>query len=287
MKIEDVPFFTTLVDHMQRSVAFALEEDIGTGDITAQLIPAEQTVQASIICKDEKAVICGQAWVNEVFRQVDPSVSLNWLVEDGDNISNQQTLVEVSGNARSILTAERTALNYLQTLSGTATTARQYAEAVKNKNITVLDTRKTIPGLRLAQKYAVLVGGCANHRLGLYDMFLIKENHIAAAGGITKAVAQSQQIAPKAKIEIEVENIEEFNEAAATNAHYIMLDEFSEQDVEIVIKTDQRASSHQLEISGGLDLSKVGEHRYEQNIRASVGGMTKEVRVVDLSLRVL
>ncbi|HUH37013.1 MAG TPA: carboxylating nicotinate-nucleotide diphosphorylase, partial [Spongiibacteraceae bacterium] len=195
-----------------RMVSFALEEDIGEGDITAELIPADQHADATIITR-EHAVLCGSAWVDEVFRQLDPRVQLTWQVKDGDNIEPNQVLVKLSGPARSLLTGERTALNFLQTLSGTATTAREYARLVEGTNIKILDTRKTIPGLRTAQKYAVKCGGCHNHRIGLYDAFLIKENHIAACGGIAEAVKQARLNHPEKLVEVEVENLEELQQA--------------------------------------------------------------------------
>src|SRR5690606_37036597 len=178
---------------IQRMVRFALAEDIGAGDITAELIPADRIAEATIITR-EVAVLCGQPWVDEVFRQIDPSVSLNWQVNDGDAVVPNQLLVKLKGPARSLLTGERTALNFLQTLSGTATAAREFARLVAGTDIRILDTRKTLPGLRTAQKYAVTCGGCHNHRIGLYDAFLIKENHIAACGGIANAVAQAHKL---------------------------------------------------------------------------------------------
>ncbi|MDE0747258.1 MAG: carboxylating nicotinate-nucleotide diphosphorylase, partial [Porticoccaceae bacterium] len=193
-------------------VARALQEDIGHGDITAMLIPAEQEAKGEVVSR-EHAVICGRPWVDEVFRQLDPNTSIDWLVEDGDKVAPDQLLFSISGNARVLLTGERTALNFLQMLSGTATLARQYADLTTGSEVKILDTRKTIPGLRLAQKYAVTVGGCSNHRIGLYDAFLIKENHIAACGGIALAVAKAREIAPEKLVEVEVETLEELHQA--------------------------------------------------------------------------
>lgn len=285
MNISDVPYAETLRDHMQRSISFALEEDIGPGDITAQLIPAENQAEASIICKQDHAIVCGREWVDEVFRQVDSTVQLDWQVEDGEPLCNGQVLVTIKGNARSILTAERTALNYLQMLSGTATTSREYSDAVAGLGITVLDTRKTIPGLRLAQKYAVKVGGCDNHRLALYDMFLIKENHIAAAGGIEQAVARAKQIAPDADMEIEVETLEELQQALEVKPRYIMLDDFDEQTTQQALEIAKNADT-QLEISGGLDLGNLPQDKRFEGVRASSGQLTKMITPVDFSLRV-
>ena len=194
------------------AVATALREDVGDGDITAQLIPAEEQAHARIITRD-RAIIAGVAWVNEVFRQLDDSVSVNWKVKEGEWVEANQTLFELEGSARSLLTGERCALNFLQTLSATATLCRQYADKVEGTGVKLLDTRKTIPGLRIAQKYAVTQGGCFNHRIGLFDAFLIKENHIMACGGITQAVTQAHQIAPGKPVEVEVENMQQLEEA--------------------------------------------------------------------------
>ena len=194
----------------------ALKEDIGTGDITAMLIPEQQQAKGEVLCR-EHAVICGCAWVDEVFKQLDPKTSIDWLVQDGDEVAPDQVLFTLSGSARVLLTGERTALNFLQLLSGTATLARQYASLTESSEVKILDTRKTIPGLRLAQKYAVAVGGCNNHRIGLYDAFLIKENHIAACGGIALAVAKAREIAPEKVVEVEVENLDELNAVSYTH----------------------------------------------------------------------
>ncbi len=282
MKIKDVPYYEKLKQHMQRTVAFAIEEDVEEGDITAQLIPEDQYSSASIVCK-ETAIVCGTEWVDEAFYQVDPSVKLTWHVKDGDVLDDGTNLVDISGNSRSILTAERTALNFLQTLSGTATSSRAYAQAAEGTGVIVLDTRKTIPGLRLAQKYAVKVGGCENHRLGLYDMFLVKENHIAAAGGIHQAVKLCNQIAPKAKIEIEVEDHQQLDEAVLELPDYIMLDDWQENVEKLELKQRDKIM---YEISGSLDLKKLQHLHFGQPVRASVGLLTKAVRPVDFSLRV-
>jgi len=286
MNIKDVPYFEKLQSHLKRSVAFAIEEDMEDGDITAQLIPENQTSKAQIIAKED-GVFCGRDWVDEVFFQVDPEVTLHWYLEDGDKFEVGDTLVDISGPSRSILTAERPALNYLQTLSGTATVSRRYASTAQGKNIQVLDTRKTIPGLRLAQKYAVRVGGCHNHRLGLYDMFLIKENHIAAAGGIENAVKACATIRPEAPIEVEVENLEEFRIAnSLPDVDYIMLDEMSEKDSREALT--QVSPEHQLEISGGVDLDRmIHIEAFEKPVRCSSGLITKAIMPIDLSLRII
>ena len=193
------PIAKIVVEDIPKSVARALDEDIGTGDITAQLIDANKMAAGTVIAR-EKAVICGQPWVDEVFHQLDPTISVEWHISEGDWVCEDQPVFSVSGNARILLMGERCALNFLQTLSGTATTAREYAQLANNSQIRILDTRKTIPGLRLAQKYAIDIGGCSNHRIGLYDAFLIKENHIIACGGIAEAVNKAKEIAPKKKL---------------------------------------------------------------------------------------
>ena len=201
-------------DHLTRAVAFALEEDLGDGDLTAGLIAADDTATATILTRED-AVLCGTAWAEEVFRQLG-GVSLEWHAKDGDRLAAGDVFCTLTGNTRRILTGERTALNFLQTMMATATTARRYADAVAGTRVTVLDTRKTLPGLRAAQKYAVLCGGCQNHRVGLYDAFLIKENHITACGSITAAIRAAREQGPGKKIIIEVENLDELREAAAT-----------------------------------------------------------------------
>ena len=284
MFIADLPYAKTLRDHLVRSVRFALEEDLGSGDITAQLIPAEQTSIAQVITR-EPGILCGREWFEEVFRQIDPAISLNWLKQDGDALLANDRLVEITGNTRSILTAERTALNFLQTLSGTATLANRYALAVAGTDIVILDTRKTLPGLRLAQKYATVVGGCQNHRLGLYDMFLIKENHIAGCGGIANAVKRAQEIAPDKQIEVEVESIEQLLEALTLPVQVIMLDNFDvQQTAEAVNLNNHRVK---LEASGNMDLDRIAEVVGVLPDYVSVGKLTKDVTALDLSLRLV
>lgn len=272
-----------LAQDIKDAVRRALEEDIRDGDITAQLIPAENLASGAVITR-EQAVICGTAWVDEVFRQLDSSVAITWQVQDGDEVQPGQLLMELTGPARSLLTGERTALNFLQSLSGTATISRQYATLVAGTGIKVLDTRKTIPGLRLAQKYAVKVGGCYNHRIGLYDAFLIKENHIAACGGITAAVSQARVIAPGKPVEVEVETIDELQQALAAGSDIIMLDNFDEDQIrEAVTINSGRAK---LEVSGNLEADNLASKAIPGIDYLSSGSLTKHCRAIDLSMRV-
>lgn len=269
---------------IKQTVAFAIEEDVRDGDITAQLIPAENQAHARVITRDN-AVVCGVEWVNEVFRQIDPSVEVIWKVADAEQAVANQVLFELKGNARSLLTGERCALNFLQTLSGTATLCRHYADMVSGTKVKLLDTRKTLPGLRTAQKYAVTCGGCFNHRVGLYDAFLIKENHIAACGGIAEAVMAARQQAPGKLVEVEVEDFSELQQALNAGADTIMLDDFSIEDMrKAVALTAERAK---LEASGGvneLTLRPIAETGVDY---ISIGGLTKDCRAVDLSMRVV
>jgi nicotinate-nucleotide pyrophosphorylase (carboxylating) len=264
------------------AVTRSLREDVGTGDITAQLIPADRINSGYIITR-EAAVISGRAWVEEVFRQVDPGVQLSWQVQDGDSVVAGQPLFTVTGNARSLLTAERSALNWLQTLSGTATLCAGYAARVAHTGVRLLDTRKTIPGLRLAQKYAVTCGGCHNHRIGLWDAFLIKENHIAACGSIANAVAEARRIAPGKPIEVETENPSELEQALAAGADIIMLDEFSLEGMREAVRLTGAAAK--LEASGGINektLVPVAETGVDY---ISIGALTKDIKAIDLSMR--
>lgn len=274
---------SSLPDNIGLTVSFALQEDIGSGDITAQLIPPGARARASIIAR-EHCVVCGIPWVDEVFRQLEGRVRLEWQVSEGDDVLPDTELAILQGNARAILTGERTALNFLQTLSGTATRSREMARVYADTPVRVLDTRKTVPGLRLAQKYAVRIGGCSNHRMGLYDAFLIKENHIAACGGITAAVSAAKHLQPDKPVIIEVENYEEFLEAIKTPVDRIMLDEFDEQDL-------NRALSHAtdipLEISGSIDLQSLQAFKHKKIDSVSSGSLTKHIRAIDLSLRIL
>ncbi|MEH6639441.1 MAG: carboxylating nicotinate-nucleotide diphosphorylase [Porticoccaceae bacterium] len=274
------------------SVAKALAEDIGSGDITAQLIPAEHKAQAMIVTRED-AVACGLPWVDAIFAQLDPGIKIDWAISEGDNIQAGQTLCTLSGKARSLLTGERAALNFLQTLSGTATVARHYSKLVTDSGITILDTRKTLPGLRLAQKYAVRIGGCQNHRIGLYDAFLIKENHIAACGGIQQAVQRARVIAPGKPVEVEVENLEECQQALAAGAERIMLDNFSLVDVTraVVLRDNQRDDQNgkhrtELEVSGNIEGEAIGAYRNSGIDFISSGALTKHLKATDYSMRI-
>ena len=271
----------TLAD-LPSCVGRALREDIGSGDITAMLIPEKQHAKGEVISR-EHAVICGCAWVEEVFKQLDPNTTINWLVQDGDPVVPDQVLFTLSGNARVLLTGERTALNFLQMLSGTATLARQYAELTTSSDVRILDTRKTIPGLRLAQKYAVAVGGCNNHRIGLYDAFLIKENHIAACGGIALAVAKAREIAPEKVVEVEVENLDELDEALNAQADVVMLDNFSPSDIENLKHLN--FGETKIEVSGNITHETVQHYISSAVNYISSGSLTKHVQAVDLSMR--
>lgn len=274
----------TLRPTIEQNVKTALQEDIGDGDITARLIPESEQATARVISR-EHATISGTAWVDEVFRQVDAGMDISWNVKDGDQVTPNQALFTVTGSARSILTAERAALNFLQTLSGTATVSQQYADKVATTKVKLLDTRKTIPGLRLAQKYAVTCGSCYNHRIGLYDAFLIKENHIMACGGIKAAIETAQKTAPGKPVEIEVETLEQLHEALAADADIIMLDNFTlEQMREAVAITNGKAK---LEASGNITdetLVPIAETGVDY---ISIGALTKHCRAVDLSLRLI
>ncbi|ARD10950.1 nicotinate-nucleotide pyrophosphorylase [Pseudomonas amygdali pv. tabaci str. ATCC 11528] len=271
-----------LTAEIEANVRRALLEDVGSGDITAQLIPAERLAKATIISRDA-AVIAGTAWVDTVFRQLDPRVAVHWQVTDGDRVSPNQALFHLEGPARSLLTGERSALNFLQMLSGVATRAQYFADMVSGTQVKLLDTRKTLPGLRLAQKYAVTCGGCHNHRIGLYDAFLIKENHIAACGGIAQAVEAAHRIAPGKPVEVEVESLSELKQALDAGADIIMLDELSLDDMREAVRLT--AGRARLEASGGINddtLRVIAETGVDY---ISIGAMTKDVKAVDLSMR--
>lgn len=278
------PLSEQLKQHIQQHVSLALDEDIRSGDITAQLIPPSHTLVAKVLTR-EPAVLCGQAWVNEVFKQIDPSVDVQWLANEGDDLEPNQAFLVLEGNARSILTAERTALNYIQMLSYTATVSRRYARLVTDQPLTILDTRKTIPSFRLAQKYAVTVGGAANHRVGLYDAFLIKENHIMAAGSIAAAVTQAKTVAPQKPIEVEAENLSEVEQAVLAGADIIMLDNFSLEDMRTAVK--HYSGKVKLEASGNMTDEHIQAVAATGVDFISVGALTKHVQAIDLSLRVL
>ncbi|ALP52510.1 nicotinate-nucleotide pyrophosphorylase [Candidatus Tenderia electrophaga] len=264
------------------NVRTALAEDIGSGDLTAALIPTEAEAQASIICR-EAAVICGRPWVDEVFRQLDRRVQLEWRVAEGRRVEPGQELLRLQGSARALLTGERTALNFLQSLSGTATEARRYADTVAGLEVKILDTRKTLPGLRAAQKYAVRCGGCHNHRHGLYDGVLIKENHILAAGSITAAVSGVRPFAQGKPVEVEVETLAELREALAAGADIIMLDNFSSTQTSAAVAI--AAGRAKLEVSGNVSLEGLRALAETGVDYISTGALTKHLRAVDLSMR--
>ncbi|HEX5364965.1 MAG TPA: carboxylating nicotinate-nucleotide diphosphorylase [Gallionella sp.] len=275
---------TTLALDIQSSVRAALEEDVGDGDLTAQLIPADKVSTATIITR-QQAVLCGSPWLEECFHTLDPDCDIRWAAQEGELLQPGQTLCTITGNARALLTAERCALNFLQTLSATATATRRYVEIVAGTRAKILDTRKTLPGLRLAQKYAVTVGGGHNQRVGLYDGVLIKENHIAAAGGIRAVLDQAFRIAPAGvSIQIEVESLDELREALDAGAKLILLDNFTLNMMrEAVALTAGRA---ELEASGGVNLDTVRAIAETGVDRISIGALTKDIQAVDLSMRI-
>ena len=278
MTITNLPDY--VLNDISRNVTFALEEDIRDGDITAQLIDADSTSTATIITRED-TTMCGISWADEVFKQLG-EVEIEWHVRDGDRLSADTTLCTLRGNTRKILTGERTALNFLQTLMGTATTARRYADAVAGSQVTILDTRKTLPGLRAGQKYAVLCGGCQNHRIGLYDAFLIKENHVTACGGITAAIERARALAPDKKIIVEVETLAELEESAGLKPDQIMLDNFSVAMLEEAAGLDVDSA---LEVSGNLTVDNAKGLPERRHWFLSSGALTKHVQAADLSLR--
>ncbi len=266
-------------------VGAALREDIGAGDVTAALVPATQRVRGRVITR-EAAVLCGTAWVTETYRQLDPAVRLSWHAADGDAVVAAQVLFGIEGPARAVLTGERTALNFLQLLSAVATAARAFTDAIAGTSCQILDTRKTLPGLRTAQKYAVRCGGAGNHRLGLFDRVLIKENHIAAAGSITQSIHAARALSPAIAVEIEVESLPELTEALGAGPDIVMLDEFSHADMRAaVLLRDERAPGVKLEASGSVTLASVRAVAETGVDYISVGALTKHVRAVDLSMR--
>jgi nicotinate-nucleotide pyrophosphorylase (carboxylating) len=276
--VPQLPSSEIIREHVQR----ALAEDIGAGDLTASLIPPDARLTTRVICR-EHAVLAGQAWFEETFSQLDPGTRCDWRQRDGDRLSPGSTVCELTGAARPLLSGERTALNFLQTLSAAATCAAQYVQAVKGTGATILDTRKTLPGLRLAQKYAVTCGGASNHRIGLFDAILIKENHIAAAGSISSAVASARRLHPQAPLEVEVETLDQLAEAAAAGAGRVLLDNFSNQRLgEAVALWKGRI---ELEASGGISLETVRAVAETGVDFISTGELTKHVRAVDFSMR--
>ena len=274
----DINYF----DNLELSVSTALDEDIQDGDLTASLIPESTQADARIICR-ESAVICGRPWFDEVFRQVDPEIQIDWACEEGESVKADQLLCTISGSARNILTAERSALNFLQTLSATATVTAQYATKLQGSRTQLLDTRKTIPGLRLAQKYAVACGGGTNHRIGLYDAILIKENHIMAAGSIQQAVATAKQDHPNVSVEVETENLDEVAQALEAGADIIMLDNFTLKMMSEAVNLVARRAK--LEVSGNVELAHLSELVNTQVDFISTGAITKHIKAVDLSMR--
>lgn len=269
---------------IKTNVTAALAEDLGSGDLTALLIPADRITRAKLITR-EQAILCGKPWFEACFQMLDPRVEINWHADEGERVQANATLCELHGNARALLSAERPALNFLQTLSAVATTTRLYVEAVAGTRAQIMDTRKTLPGLRIAQKYAVKIGGGSNQRIGLFDGILIKENHIVAAGGIPAALTAAQrQAGAGVSIQIEVESMDELQQALDAGAKLILLDNFSiEQMREAVRFTQQRA---ELEASGGITLDNVRAIAATGVARISIGSLTKHVRAVDLSLRI-
>lgn len=267
---------------IQSQTQLALSEDIGQGDLTADLIPAGQQSHAQLISRQD-CCLCGQDWFNSVFQQLDANINIEWYFNDGDSVTANSVICKLYGPARALLTGERTAINFLQTLSATATISRRYAEAVAGLPVSVLDTRKTLPGLRLAQKYAVQCGGCDNHRFGLYDAILIKENHINAADSIDAAVKLARQLHPDVRIEVEVENLDELRQALAAQADIIMLDNFPlPQMIEAVAMTQKTAL---LEASGNINLENIRQIAATGVDRISIGALTKDIAAIDLSMR--
>ena len=278
------PLSAPLLENIKANVRAALLEDIGSGDITAALIAAQSSATARVITR-EAGVICGRPWVDAVLAEVDSSIEVEWQVADGQTVEANAVLFTATGPARSLLSAERAALNFLQLLSGTATVCQYYAGLVADTGVRLLDTRKTIPGLRRAQKYAVSCGGCYNHRMGLYDAFLIKENHISACGGIAAAVTTARQMSPGKPVEVEVENLDEFEQALAAGCDRVMLDNFSLEDMRRAVAANSGRA--ELEASGNVN---------EQTLRPiaetgvdfiSIGALTKDCKAMDLSLRLV
>lgn len=264
------------------NVSASLAEDVASGDINAALIAEHSEAHARVITR-ETAVICGVDWVNEVFHQLDPNVRLEWHVRDGDRVAANDTLVEINGKARSLLTGERAALNFLQLLSATATRAAHFVAMLEGTGVNLLDTRKTLPGLRLAQKYAVTCGGGQSHRMGLYDAFLIKENHILACGGISAAVAAARDLAPGRAVEVETENLSELAEALQAGADVIMLDNFSLDDTRTAVTTT--AGRARLEASGNVNADTLRGIAETGVDYISMGTLTKDITAIDLSMR--
>ena len=271
-------------DAIVSAVAYSLKEDLGSGDITAELISELVTADAEVMSR-ESAVICGIEWFNEVYHQLDPEVDIHWKVSEGDVVQPNQVLVTLGGRARPLVTGERCALNWLQTLSGTATQVSEYVKFLKGEKTQLLDTRKTLPGLRYAQKHAVLIGGGKNHRMGLFDAYLIKENHIASCGSITKAIQQARALYSDKPIEIEVENMVEFEEALMEKADIIMLDNFNIDAVREAVEINK--GRVKLEVSGNVEPDQLQKIASTGVDYISMGALTKNVRAIDLSMRLV
>ena len=271
-----------LEQSIQINIQQALQEDIGAGDITALLTPEDEQAAATIISRDSM-VLAGQPWVNALIQAFDPSVQVTWLKNDGERVAPNEVFLKLAGSARSLLTVERPALNFVQTLSAVATKTAEYAALLDGLQTKLLDTRKTLPGLRIAQKYAVAVGGGQNHRLGLFDAFLIKENHIMAAGGIAQAVAKARSIAPGKPVEVEVETWDELDQALAAQADIVMLDNFSQQQMIDAVK--HAAGRCKLEASGNITIANLREVASTGVDYISMGALTKDLKAVDLSMR--
>ena len=267
--------------HIREAIRIALAEDVGAGDVTARLCESKN-ISAHVISR-EPAILCGQQWFDQTFQQLDASIHVDWNHQDGDSIFAEQIICTINGNAPSILTGERTALNFLQTLSGTATVANQFAQQLTDTNTVLLDTRKTIPGLRYAQKYAVVCGGGKNHRMGLYDAYLIKENHIAACGSITNAVTKAKSLQPELLVEVEVETIDQLHEAMQCNADIALLDNFSFAQVASAVTITNKTIK--LEVSGGITLENIKDYAQLGVDYISVGALTKHLRATDFSMR--
>ncbi|MGD8785510.1 MAG: carboxylating nicotinate-nucleotide diphosphorylase [Thioalkalispiraceae bacterium] len=267
---------------IETSVRLAIAEDVGSGDVTAHLIDVDHKSNAKVITR-EAGVICGQAWFDETFKQLEPNIEINWNIGDGACVVPKQTLCTVSGNTRAMLTAERTALNFLQTLSGTATITKSYVDALAGTGVQILDTRKTLPGLRLAQKYAVHCGGGMNHRIGLFDMILIKENHIVGCGSIQSAMEKAQAVNKNIEIEIEVRDLDELQQALDAGARRILLDNFSIEDLKQAVRQNQQQAK--LEVSGNVTLENIRNYALTGIDYISSGSITKHVRALDLSMQ--
>ena len=280
-----------LKKQIQQDIQKAIFEDLhtndGSGDITAQLIPVEQNSTATLINR-ENMILCGSQWFIAVFKAIDANIEIKFNFKDGDLIAANNVICNISGNTRSILSAERAALNFLQTLSATSTVTRKFIDALDNKNITILDTRKTIPGLRIAQKYAAKIGGAKNHRIGLYDAYLIKENHIIACGSITNAINMANKFNPNIPVEVEVESLDELKEALETNCAQILLDNFNLEKIQLAVNIRNSKPEYKntkLEVSGNVDLHNINNYKNCGADYISIGSLTKNIQAIDLSLR--